>query len=80
MWQDIVISIVGFLFGFMMFPQVRDSWHGNHINGWSSGLTALGLFILVICFGSMQLWISTIAETFVGITWLVIWLLNILET
>jgi len=79
MWQDYIISIVGFLFGFMLFPQIRDAWHGRAMNGWTSGLTTVGLIVLAICFGSLELWISFAGEVFVASCWALVWFLGIVK-
>ena len=78
MWQDYVISIIGFAFGFMLFPQIRDAWNGKHMNRWSSGFTTAGMFVLTICFGTMEMWISFAGEFFVTICWFSIWFLSYL--
>jgi hypothetical protein len=77
MWEDIVISVMGFLFGFMLFPQVRDSLNGKCMNLYTSGLTTLGIFCIDIAFASLGLWISVISETFVGLVWLLLFVLGV---
>jgi len=75
MWQDYIISIVGFSFGFMLFPMIRDSIKGQTVNMYSAGLTALGLYTLSFCFFTLELWISTISNIFSASTWLVLFIL-----
>ena len=72
MWQDYTISIVALSFAFMLIPQLLSSMKGQHVNKWSSGLTALGLFILVVCFMSMGMFFSAIANIFTFSMWLAI--------
>ncbi len=79
MWQDYVISVVGLLFGFMMFPQIRDSLKGKTVNAVSAGLTVGGLFVLGFTFASLGLWLSVGAEFFSGATWLVLFVLSVKE-
>ena len=79
MWQDYIISIVGFSFAFMLIPQVKSSLKGQHVNKWSSGLTALGLFVLMICFASMDMWLSPIANFMTGSMWALIFVLAWIE-
>lgn len=79
MWQDYVIAVVGLLFGFMMFPQIRDSLKGKTVNAVSAGLTMLGLFVLGFTFASLDLWLSVASEFFSGGTWLVLFVLSVKE-
>jgi hypothetical protein len=74
-WQDIVISVICFLFGFMLFPQIKSSLKGRHVNVWSAGLTSLGLYIIAIAFATLDLWLSVISDLFSGTVWLILWYL-----
>ena len=75
MWQDYVISVVGFMFAFMLIPQFISSWRGSHVNKWTSGLTTLGLFVLVGCFISMRMYFASWANLMTAIAWLIIFVL-----
>ena len=75
-WQDIVISVVSILFGFMLFPQIADSIKGKTVNIFSAGLTTIGLYILAGTFATLELWFSVVAELFVGTAWLVLFILS----
>lgn len=76
MWQDYVISIVGIMFAFMLLPQIADSWEGSHVNRWSSGLTTLGLFVLMGCFISMKMYFASLANLMTGTAWFLIFILS----
>ena len=79
-WQDKVISVVGFGFGFMMIPQIMDSLNGiSYVNPWSAGLTTLGLLTLAVCFYTLKMKISFLAECFVSFTWFITWLLSFMQ-
>ena len=77
MWQDTVIAIVGFLFGIMLFPQLRDVLKGSYLNVYTAGLTTAGIFTLAITFATLNLWISVTADIFTGTVWLIIFLLSV---
>lgn len=80
MWQDLVISVVGFLFAIMVIPQLIDSIKGkSFVNMWTSGLTAIGLSILAFCFATMEMWVSTAAEIAVALAWFLAWMLAFLD-
>ncbi len=76
-WQDLVIAVVGFSFGFMLFPQLRDVIHGQVLNVYSAGLTAFGLYVLAGTFFTLSLWVSVAAEVFVGSVWLALFVLSV---
>lgn len=77
-WQDIVIAIVGLMFGFILFPQLKDVWNGKTIlNLYSASLTTVGLFILAITFATMDLWLSFIADFFSATVWFVLFILSL---
>jgi len=66
MWQDIVIAIVGFLFGFILLPLLRDVWRGDSTNIYTAGLTTIGLYVLAATFFTMRYWLSFTADLFQG--------------
>lgn len=74
-WQDYIISIVGFSFGIMLIPMVRDSLVGRTVNIYSAGLTTLGLYVISCCFFTLDLWISTISNLFSGSVWFILFIL-----
>ena len=76
-WQDIVIAIVGLMFGFILFPQLKDVWNGKTIlNLYSAGLTTVGLFILALTFLTMNLYLSFIADFFSAGVWFMLFILS----
>lgn len=77
-WQDIVISIVGLMFGVILFPQLKDVWKGKTIlNLYSASLTTLGLFILAFTFATMDLWFSFVADFFSATVWFLLFALSL---
>jgi len=78
-WQDIVIAIVGLLFGFILLPLLRDVWRGESINVYTAGLTTVGLYIMAATFFTMKFWITFIAEVFSGTIWLLLFILSIMH-
>ena len=79
LWQDIVIAVVGLLFGFILLPLLRDVWHGESINVYTAGLTTIGLYILAATFFTLELWISVIAEIFSGTIWFLLFVLSVMH-
>ncbi|MFO7676893.1 MAG: hypothetical protein R6V50_00705 [Thermoplasmatota archaeon] len=77
MWQDIVISVVCLLFGFILLPLLRDIWRGGSINIYTAGLTTVGLYVMGYAFFTLELWISFIAEIFSGTIWLLLFILSV---
>jgi len=78
-WQDIVIAIVCFSFGFMLLPQIRSSLRGKHVNAWSAGMTTLGLYTIAVMFWTLELWVSTASDIFAGSVWLILWYLAVFK-
>jgi hypothetical protein len=77
-WQDVVIAVVSILFGFILLPQFRDLLRGKvYINLYTSGLTAIGLYILAATFLTMDFWISFIADIFSGTVWLLLFIFSV---
>lgn len=76
-WQDIVISMIGFLFGFILIPQIKDSLKGKTVNVMTSSLTAIGLYILGAAFITLGLWLSAISSIFSGTMWLILFIISL---
>jgi hypothetical protein len=77
MWQDYVIAIVSLLFGVILLPQLKDTWHGKTIlNLYTAGLTTVGLYILGFTFFTLNMWISVIAEIISGTIWLLLFIFS----
>ena len=75
-WQDLVIAVVGLLFGVILLPLLRDVWRGKSINLVTASLTTLGLYILAFTFFTMNFWISFTAEMISGTIWLFLFVLS----
>jgi hypothetical protein len=78
-WQDVVIAIVGLLFGFILLPLLKDVLRGESINVYTAGLTTTGLYIMAFTFFTMKFWITFIAEMFSGTIWLLLFILSIIH-
>jgi len=64
-WPDIVISIVSTCFGFMVIPQVIDSFKGkSFVNKYTALMTTVGLVSIGIAYLAIELWISAISTFF----------------
>jgi hypothetical protein len=73
-WQDIVISITSFMFAISLFIQV---YHGfkqkkGYIMLKTSGLTAIGLYAMAVCFFTLGLFFSSLTSLISGILWSVL--------
>jgi len=80
MWQDYVIAIVSVLFGFILLPQLKDTWKGKTIlNVYTAGFTTIGLYVLGVTFFTLNLWISMAAEFFSGTVWLLLFLFSVIN-
>jgi hypothetical protein len=78
MWQDYVIALVSILFGFILLPQLVDTWRGKTIlNLYTASLTTIGLYILGITFFTLNMMVSVIAEFFSGTIWLLLFLFSV---
>jgi hypothetical protein len=75
-WQDIVISVVSFSFGFMLFPQLKDVIRGTPLNQYTAGLTTAGLYLLGCTFITLSLWFSAASEFFAGTIWLLLFIFS----
>ena len=77
MWQDYAIAIVSVLFGFILLPQLRDTWRGKTIlNLYTASLTTIGLYVLGITFYRLHMWVSFGAEFFSGTVWFLLFLFS----
>ena len=77
-WQDYVISTVSVLFGFILFPQLKDVIkNGESLNLFTAGFTTFGLYILGLTFFTLQMWLSVFAEFFSGTVWLLLFLYSV---
>ncbi|HOT02866.1 MAG TPA: hypothetical protein PK069_01645 [Methanolinea sp.] len=60
-----------FLAGVLLIPQLLDTMNrGAVVNFFSASLTSVLLFCISGIFASLGLWISVVAQSFVGVIWL----------
>jgi hypothetical protein len=77
MLQDYIIAFVSVLFGFILLPQLKDTWRGKTIlNLYTASLTTIGLYILGITFYTLHMWVSFGAEFFSGTVWFLLFLFS----
>jgi hypothetical protein len=76
-WQDKVIMVVGFGFGFMLIPMLIDSINGYTVNLVSSGLTALGLYTMSYCFFTLDMKLAMLSNMFSATMWAILFILGI---
>ena len=69
-WQDIVIMIVCYGFGFALIPSIRSA---SKPALWTSFLTGLGLVVIAVCFVTLGLWLSFISEVFAATMWFILY-------
>jgi len=75
MWQDIGIMIISIGFTVFLLPQVRSASKGDHVNPWTSGLTALGMFAMGGIYATLGLWLSTAMAIITASVWTYIYIL-----
>ena len=68
-WQDIVLMISIFGLGFALIPAVL---HKSKPARLTCLLTALLLLVITICFVTLRLWLSTVAEAFAVAMWFIL--------
>jgi len=73
-WQDKIIMITALIMGIMVIPMVLDGFNGVIINPLTSLVTFIGLYILAICFWTLELKLSTILYVFNGTLWLILFI------
>lgn len=68
MWQDIVISISIILLSYALIPQVIQGFKKRKcdINIQTSAITAAGLYILAVCFWTLNLYFSFAMDLVTG--------------
>lgn len=73
-WQDKLIMITALIMGIMVIPMVLDGFNGIIVNPLSSLITFIGLYILAICFWTLELKLSTVLYLFNGTLWLILFI------
>ena len=75
--HDIIIAVVSLLFGFILFPQLRDVIKKKTtLNLYTAILTTIGLIVLTINFYLMGFWISFIADFFNSVVWFLLFVFS----
>lgn len=74
-WQDWFLMVISICFGLFLIPQVIDSLTGQTVNIFTSGLTALFLYISAYIYYTLKLRISVITTIFAGTMWLILFIL-----
>jgi hypothetical protein len=71
MWQDLVLSVVGFLFTIMLIPQLCDAYAGKAIlNFWTCLITGLGCVAIGVVDVTLNLPIASVVSISTGLMWL----------
>lgn len=77
MWQDVIIASTAFILGLILIPQVISSLRGQHVNLWTSGVTATGLTLIGIIMITMGLVVGPISYLLNAALWYIIFILGI---
>lgn len=79
-WQDLVIAIIGLLFGFILLPQLHDVIKKKIVlNLYTAALTTIGLYIMTATFFTMGFWITFIADFFTATVWLLLFIFSLMN-
>ena len=79
-WQDLVIAVIGLLFGFILLPQLFDVIKKKTVlNLYTAALTTIGLYIMTATFFTMGFWITVIADFFTATVWLLLFIFSFLN-
>lgn len=69
MWQDMVLMIVGFLFGIFLLPMLYGAAHGKPVSIITAFTTSFGLFITAYTYLSLDLVLAMSSSIFSGTIW-----------
>lgn len=73
MWQDLVLSVVGFLFTIMLLPQLTDAMRGKALlNFWTCLITGMGCITIGIVDLTLGLPLAMVVSISTGIMWLLL--------
>ncbi|MEF8879182.1 MAG: hypothetical protein V5A64_02165 [Candidatus Thermoplasmatota archaeon] len=79
-WQDVVIAVIGLLFGFILLPQLVDVWKKNIVlNLYTAALTTIGLYIMSFTFFTLEFWITFLADLFTATVWLLLFVFSVIN-
>lgn len=71
MWQDVILSVVGFAFTIMLLPQLYDAVKGKAVlNFWTCLITGLGCITIGIVDITLNLPIACAVSVSTGLMWL----------
>tara|TARA_Y100000296_G_scaffold81603_1_gene109153 strand:+ start:729 stop:980 length:252 start_codon:yes stop_codon:yes gene_type:complete len=73
-WQDIVITITIIAFGYALIPQVYQGFKQKKgfINLQTSGITALGMYVITFVYFTLKLYFSTIVVFITAVFWTIL--------
>lgn len=76
MIQDIILSVIAFLFGYALIPQIVYGFKlKKGLIDFKTGLiTSVGLYITAVCFFTLGLFFSAILNIFSASCWLILFL------
>lgn len=77
MWQDGVLTIIGFLFAVFLIPLIIDSVHGKHVNKLSSFTTFMGLYIIAFTYLTIGLHMAMFTVTLTGVLWMSLFIMSV---
>jgi len=78
-WQDIVIFICTVFFGYALIPQIYYNYKnkGGSVTIQTSLITSIGMYILAICFFTLQMYLTMAIEIIMGSLWLTLFIQKI---
>ncbi len=81
-WQDLVISAAGIIFGIALIPQVWEGFRDKKgpISPWTSAPTFLALYAMTIAYITLELYLSTAVLFCTGTLWLLLFVQRLLYT
>jgi hypothetical protein len=73
-WQDIVIAICALLFGYALIPQVVQGFRKKKgvMTLQTAVITTAGLYILAVCFLTLEMYFSMAMNFLTGTLWLLL--------
>jgi uncharacterized protein with PQ loop repeat len=70
MWQDMVIGTISIAFTVCLLPQVIDVLkRKSKMNPYTSLTTTAGLWIMSICYITLDLWFSAVVTAITALLW-----------
>ena len=74
MWQDLVMSIVGFVFALVMIPQLIDCYKKKcKMNSISCCITIIGLVTMGVCMFTLDAYYTALMEMVTAAVWGLCW-------